>query len=190
MENIKIILASGSPRRKYLLEEAGFEVEVVKNNVEENFPDDLPLEDIATFLAHKKAKGYPHKIPHDTFFLTADSTVIWNEQLLGKPDNRAMAFEYLKNLSNQTHTVITGVCLIKNQQEKVFKAITRVSFGKLLDEEINFYLNKYKPFDKAGSYGLQEWIGLCKIEKIEGTHSNVMGLPIYEVYQNIKNWKH
>jgi septum formation protein len=116
--------------------------------------------------------------------------VIWNEQLLGKPDNRAMAFEYLKNLSNQTHTVITGVCLIKNQQEKVFKAITRVSFGKLLDEEINFYLNKYKPFDKAGSYGLQEWIGLCKIEKIEGTHSNVMGLPVYEVYQNIKNWKH
>ena len=188
MKKIRIILASGSPRRKNLLEEAGFKVEVINNHVEEDFPDNLPVEEVATFLAHKKAIGNLQNIPKDTFLLTADSTVIWNGRLLGKPENRAMAIDYLKQLSNQTHTVITGVCLIKNQKEKVFKAITKVTFGSLLDKEIDFYLDHYQPFDKAGSYGLQEWIGLCKIAKIEGTHSNVMGLPIYEVYQNIMNW--
>lgn len=189
MEKIKIVLASGSPRRKNLLKEAGFDVEVISNHVEEDFPDNLPVEDVATFLAHKKAKGNQQNIPKDTFLLTADSTVIWNGKLLGKPINRAMAIDYLNRLSNQMHTVITGVCLIKNQKEQIFKAITKVTFGPLLDEEIDFYLDHYQPYDKAGSYGLQEWIGLCKIVKIEGTHSNVMGLPIYEVYQNIMNWK-
>ncbi len=189
MEKIKIVLASGSPRRKNLLEEAGFEVEVVSNQVEEKFPDHLPKEEIATFLAHKKAREYPYEIPTNSFFLTADSTVICNGQLLGKPENKEMATEYLNQLSNHTHTVITGVCLIKNQKEKIFKAATQVTFGQLSGEEIDFYLNHYLPYDKAGSYGLQEWIGLCKIQKIEGTHSNVMGLPIYEVYQNIRNWK-
>ncbi len=189
MKKIKIVLASGSPRRKNLLEEAGFDVEVVSNHVEENFPNTLPVEEVATFLAHKKAMGNQHLLPKDTFLLTADSTVIWNGSLLGKPVNRTMAITYLKQLSNQTHTVITGVCLIKNQKKQIFKAITKVTFGSILDSEIDFYLDHYQPYDKAGSYGLQEWIGLCKITKIEGTHSNVMGLPIYEVYQNIMNWK-
>lgn len=189
MEKIKIVLASGSPRRKKLLEEAGFEVAVVSNQVEENFPDNLPLDEVATYLAHKKAKGCKHQIPKDAFLLTADSTVIWNGQLLGKPLNKTMAVAYLNHLSNQTHKVITGVCLIKNQKEKTFKAVTQVTFGAIAAKEIEFYLDHYRPFDKAGSYGLQEWIGLCKIKKIEGTHSNVMGLPIYEVYQNIIGWK-
>jgi septum formation protein len=188
MKKIKIVLASGSPRRKNLLEEAGFTVEVVSNQVEENFPDHLPLDEVAPFLALKKAKEYPNPIPKNTFFLTADSTVLWNGQLLGKPVNKAMAVAYLNDLSNQTHTVITGVCIMKNQQHKILKAATSVTFGSLSAGEINFYLDQYRPFDKAGSYGLQEWIGLCKVEKIEGTYSNVMGLPIYEVYHTIMNW--
>lgn len=188
LKKMKIILGSSSPRRKYLLEESGFEVEVFPLNVEENYPADLRLDEVALYLAHKKSKAYSHSIPIDSILLTADSTVVLEDKILGKPETVEEGVEFILELSGKIHQVITGVVIRDWKKTIGFKSTTLVEFSDVTEEEAFFYVNKYQPFDKAGGYGLQEWIGLCKVKSIHGTYSNVMGLPVHEVYEKIKTW--
>jgi len=180
-----IQLASGSPRRKSLLTEAGFDVEIVQNNVEETYPNDLPLDSIAKYLAELKIREAKLHWKENFILLTADSTVILNGDSIGKPDSENQAIEFINKLSGQTHEVITGVCLYNGSEVISLQDTTKVTFDHITWEEAEFYVKKYKPFDKAGAYGIQEWLGLCKIIRIEGSYSNVMGLPIHLVYKNI-----
>ena len=184
--NKKIILASKSPRRRQLLEQAGFNIEIKTKEVEESYPPELPPEEVAAFLAEKKAEACREflKTPKD-ILLAADSIVVLNETIYGKPTDHADAIRILKELSGRAHQVITGVCLISQKKKKVFSAISTVHFQPLTEEEIEYYISTAQPFDKAGSYAIQEWIGLCKISKIEGTYSNIMGLPMEEVYRQL-----
>lgn len=188
LKKMKIILGSSSPRRKYLLEEAGFEVEVFPLNVEENYPADIRLDEVALYLAHKKSKAYSLSIPIDSILLTADSTVVLKDKILGKPETVEEGVEFILELSGKIHQVITGVVIRDWNKTIGFKSTTLVEFSDVTEEEAFFYVNKYQPFDKAGGYGLQEWIGLCKVKSIHGTYSNVMGLPVHEVYEKIKTW--
>jgi septum formation protein len=185
---MKIILGSSSPRRKYLLEEAGFEVEVSPLNVEEDYPEDLKLNGVALYLAHKKSNAYSHSIPLDSLLLTADSTVVLKDKILGKPETVEEGIHFILELSSKVHQVITGVVIRDSKKMIGFKSTTLVEFSEVTEEEATYYVNKYQPFDKAGGYGLQEWIGLCKVKSIHGTYSNVMGLPVHEVYEKIKTW--
>ncbi len=184
----KIILASKSPRRSQLLEEADFNFEIKTTEVEETFPDDLATEKVAEFLAIKKARAAKHFIQNDEVVLGADSVVILDDIIYGKPKNEEDAFQTLKKLSGNMHLVITGVCLLSSEKEISFSGISKVYMSELTDEEIYYYIKNYQPFDKAGSYAIQEWIGLNKIHKIEGTYSNIMGLPVDLVYQHLKDF--
>lgn len=188
LKKMKIILGSSSPRRKYLLEEAGFEVEVSPLNVEEDYPEDLKLNEVALYLAHKKSNAYSHAIPLDSLLLTADSTVVLKDKILGKPETVEEGVHFILELSSKVHQVITGVVIRDSKKIIGFNSTTLVEFSEVTEEEAMYYVNKYQPFDKAGGYGLQEWIGLCKVKSIHGTYSNVMGLPVHEVYEKIKTW--
>jgi septum formation protein len=182
-----IILASSSPRRHYLMKEAGFVFDVKKPEVEENFPSEMPVQDVAVYLAHKKAEFFrPHII--DEIVITADTVVVLGERILNKPENREEAIQMLNDLSGNTHTVITGVCILSKEKEKIFQDHTEVTFKKLTMAEIIFYVDQYKPYDKAGAYGAQDWIGMIAIERIQGSYFNVMGLPIHKIYQELINW--
>jgi septum formation protein len=183
-----IILASQSPRRRQLLDQAGFNFVVRPQNIEETYPDDLRVVDVAPFLAHKKANVLRPHIEEDEIILAADSVVILDGIIYGKPEDKADARRILQKLSGRVHQVITGVCLMDRKKEKVFSSLSKVHFLPLSDSEIDFYIDHYQPFDKAGSYAIQEWIGLCKIEHIEGTYANVMGLPVHLVYQHLSAW--
>lgn len=184
--NKKIILASKSPRRSQLLEQAGFSFEIKTKEVEENYPADLPAHDVAPYLAEKKAKECADFLTHENeILLTADSVVILDNVIYGKPIDFDDAKNILGKLSGRIHEVVTGVCLLSKNKKRVFFSISKVHFEKVSEEEIDFYLNKYKPYDKAGSYAIQEWIGLCKISKIDGTYSNIMGLPMEIVYREL-----
>lgn len=183
--NKKIILASKSPRRKQLLGQAGFNFEIHTKEVEETYPDDLAVADVAPFLARKKAMACRDFLALGEVVLTADSVVIQDGIIYGKPRDEQDAFQILKTLSGRMHEVITGVCLLSLQEERVFSGLSKVWMSPLSDAEIKFYINKYQPFDKAGAYAIQEWIGLCKIEKIEGTYANIMGLPVDLVYEEL-----
>lgn len=182
-----IILASSSPRRQYLMKEAGFTFTVEKPDVEEDFPDTLPAEQVARYLAAKKAEYFRLKM-HDEIIVTADTVVILNNTILNKPQDRAEAIKMLSDLSGQTHKVMTGVCILSKEREETFDDTTEVTFVKLTPAEIEFYVDTYKPYDKAGAYGAQDWIGMVAIDKITGSYFNVMGLPIHKVYQHLKNW--
>lgn len=185
----KIILASKSPRRRQLLQQAGFEFEVRTREVEETFPPELPVEKVAAYLAMKKAEAVRDFLTGgDEIILTADSVVILNGKFYGKADNLADAAQMLRELSGNVHEVITGVCLLSAQKEVVFSGVSRVHFAELSEEEIQYYVHNYEVLDKAGSYAIQEWIGLCCIEKIEGSYSNIMGLPMELVYQRLKEF--
>lgn len=185
----KIILASKSPRRRHLLEKAGFQFEVRTREVEETFPPELPVEEVAAYLAMKKAEAVRDFLTGgDEIILTADSVVILNGKFYGKAENLADAAQMLRELSGNVHEVITGVCLLSAQKEVVFSGVSRVYFAELSEEEIQYYVNNYEVLDKAGSYAIQEWIGLCLIEKIEGSYSNIMGLPMELVYQHLKEF--
>lgn len=177
-----LILASKSPRRSQLLREAGFDFTVQAFDVDESFPADMPAEDVAPWLAQRKAQAAAHLIQDQEIILSADSVVILNGTIYNKPEDYADAFRMLRLLSGQQHTVITGVCLLAKEQEKLFAGITQVWFADLSDAEIDHYIRTCQPFDKAGSYGAQDWIGHCKITRIEGTFQNVMGLPVDLVY--------
>jgi septum formation protein len=185
----KIILASKSPRRRQLLQQAGFQFEVRTREVEETFPPELPVEEVAAYLATKKAEAVRDFLTGgDEIILTADSVVILNGKFYGKATDLADAAQMLRELSGNVHEVITGVCLLSAKKEVVFSGVSRVHFAELSKEEIQYYVNNYEVLDKAGSYAIQEWIGLCCIEKIEGSYSNIMGLPMELVYQHLKEF--
>jgi len=177
-----LILASKSPRRSQLLREAGFEFTVQAFDVDESFPPEMPPEAVAPWLAQRKAQAAKHLIRDNEIVLGADSVVILDGKIYNKPADYAEAFGMIRDLSGRQHTVVTGVCLLSKEKEEVFSGTTQVWFAALSDAEIDYYIRRCEPFDKAGSYGAQDWIGHCKITRIEGTFQNVMGLPVDLVY--------
>ena len=185
----KLILASGSPRRKQLLQEMGIHFEVkTKPEIAEDFSINLKNEEIAMFLSNHKFEQYVKDIEDDELFLTADTIVCLKGEVIGKPEDKDDAIKMLSKLSGNTHTVYTGITLgNKTKRETTYDA-THVTFKKLESAEIEWYVNKYKPFDKAGAYGIQDWIGYIAIEKIEGSYYNVMGLPTHKVYELLQNY--
>jgi septum formation protein len=188
MPNRPLILASKSPRRSQLLREAGFDFTIHAFDMDESFPADMPVEAVAPWLAQRKAEAAGHLIEQDEIVLAADSVVILDGRIYNKPDDYQEAFSMIRTLSGRQHTVITGVCLRSRDKEEVFAGVTKVWFAELSDEEIDYYIQTCQPFDKAGSYGAQDWIGHCKITRIEGTFQNVMGLPVDLVYAALKNF--
>lgn len=185
MSHRKLILASASPRRQFLLKEIGLEFAIDPPHIDESFPADMPIERIPSYLAEKKAKALLPKI-RDEVVLASDTVVILGKQILNKPADRAEAIQMLTDLSGHTHIVITAVCLLRKEKTDIFEDRTEVTFKKLTREEIEFYVDNYKPFDKAGAYGAQDWIGMVAIEKIVGSYFTVMGLPIHKVYERLK----
>lgn len=181
---MKILLASQSPRRKELLEKMGLSFDVVSIHCNEDYPTTLPVYKIAGFLSEKKACAYQH-LQKDEILITADTIVCLDNQVLGKPKNKDEARSMLKKLSNNTHIVYTGITLKTLQKTitKIDKA--EVSFNKINDEEIDFYIENFKPMDKAGSYGIQDWLGLAKIKRILGSYYTIMGLPTHLVYESL-----
>jgi septum formation protein len=183
-----IILASKSPRRSQLLREAGLEFRVEAFDVDESFSPDMAPEAVAPWLAQKKAQAAKHFIQDNEIILAADSVVILEGKIYNKPADYQEAFDMIRALSGKQHTVITGVCLLSREKEEVMAGVTKVWFAELSDEEIDYYIRTCKPFDKAGSYGAQDWIGHCKITRIEGTFQNVMGLPVDLVYAALQRF--
>ncbi len=183
--NIQILLASASPRRKYLLEEAGFKIRVIPPEVDEEYSDLFIPSDIPIFLAKRKAMALANRRMEQEVILAADSVVILDNDVLGKPVDHIQAIEMLRKLSGRTHQVITGVCLLTADKQSVFSCTSEVTFSILTEGEILYYIDHYLPFDKAGSYGVQEWLGWCRIKSIHGSYSNIMGLPVEMVYDEL-----
>ena len=189
IQNYHIILGSNSPRRRELLAglDLDFEVKVIPG-LEEHYPATLQPEEIPVFLAKQKAAAYIPTLPEKTLLITAD-TIVWNRnEVIGKPKNREEAIRMLQSLSGHEHHVVTGVCLTTTDKQKAFSVISAVKFATLTDEEIGYYVDKYQPFDKAGAYGIQEWIGYVGVESINGSFYNVMGLPVQRLYQELKKF--
>ena len=183
---LKIILASNSPRRKELMTIAGFAFEVKSKNVEENHPEGIKPEEIPVHLAQKKARAFLDEITDNEIVIGADTIVLLNGKIYEKPNDRKHAIEMLTALSGQMHEVITGVCILSKQKEISFSETTKVYFNPFTLPEIEYYVDNFKPFDKAGSYACQEWIGATGIRKFEGDYFNVVGLPVNRVYQELK----
>ena len=182
----KLILASNSPRRKELLAGLGIPFEVrVLQDIDEDYPDDLPVNEVARYIAKEKADAYRRIVAADELIITADTVVIVGDEILGKPVDEADAVRMLKLLSGRTHQVTTGVCLLTAEKERCFDVTTDVTFKTLTDEEIHYYVNRYRPFDKAGAYGIQEWIGYIGVTGLNGSYYNVMGLPVQRIYQEL-----
>ena len=184
-KNHRIILASGSPRRQQFLKELDVDFEIQLKDIEEIYPEHLQAEEITNFLAKLKASAFVADLEENDILITSDTIVWLNNKALGKPKDYDDAFEMLTEMSGTTHKVITSVCLKTIDKEVVFYEETLVTFTALSSDEIKYYLNNYKPFDKAGSYGIQEWIGLVAIEKIEGSYANVVGLPTHRLYEEM-----
>jgi septum formation protein len=187
-KNYNFILGSNSPRRKEILKEIGLDFSIYPSNIDENFNKEIDLEDIPVFLAEKKANALKNKLKENDILITADTIVIYKNELLSKPENSYQAKEMLEKLSGKSHKVITGVCLLSKNNKSIFSSKTIVTFKDLDKFEIEFYVKKYKPFDKAGSYGIQEWVGLIGVKKIEGSYTNVVGLPASMVYTELKKF--
>lgn len=183
-----IILASKSPRRQQLVKSLGIDFSVKTIDVEENYPEHLSMEEVPLYLAELKAKPFVNGLLPNDLVITADTVVCVDNQILGKPENEKEACNMLQKLSNREHQVITGVCLTSKQKKHSFYALTTVRFKSLTPHEINHYITKFKPFDKAGAYGIQEWIGTIGITHIEGSFYNVMGLPIQKLYEEIQKF--
>lgn len=181
----KILLGSKSPRRAELLSKAGFEFEQINYEVDETWPEEIINEAVPAFLAKKKADHYRSNLKPNELLITADSVVILNNKIIGKPEDVNDAKEILSRLSGNKHMVITGVSLTTMEKSIVFDECTEVYFDVFTAKEIDYYIEQYKPFDKAGAYGIQEWVGLCKVYKINGTFSNVMGLPVQSLYNKM-----
>ncbi len=186
--NRPLVLASSSPRRQYLLKEAGFEFTIEKPEVDEIFPDDLPAEQVARYLAALKGEFFRPSL-RDQVVVTADTVVILQGRILNKPADRNAAIEMLSLLSGATHIVMTGVCILSKEKEVIFDDTTRVSFQDLTSDEVAYYVDHFKPYDKAGAYGAQDWIGMVAIRTIEGSYFNVMGLPVDKVYHQLKQFQ-
>lgn len=186
IETYDIVLASQSPRRKELLENLGLDFSIQTVDVEEDFPASLQANEIVEFLAKKKADAFT--LNSKQLVITADTIVWYNDQLFGKPKNAKHAKEMLQQLSGHTHEVFTGVGITTIEKQRIFSVCSEVTFASLSDDEINHYIDKYCPLDKAGAYGIQEWIGFVGIESISGSFWNVMGLPIQRLYQELRNF--
>ncbi len=189
LDKYEILLASNSPRRRELL--AGLEIEYKVTSitdVDESFPDGLSMEEIPQHIAKQKALAYLHHMNDDTLLITAD-TIVWSEgKVLGKPSDSDEAYEMIASLSGKTHSVVTGVYIQTKQKSVCFSTVTKVTFDDLSSDEIKHYVDKYKPMDKAGSYGIQEWIGFVGVKSIEGSYFNVMGLPVQRLYKELQNF--
>jgi septum formation protein len=185
----KIILASNSPRRKELLKglDLDFEVRIIPD-IDESHPENTPLENIPCYIARKKADAYRASMRKDELTITADTVVILDNEILEKPSGRENAIEMIKRLSGRKHRVVTAVVLTTAEKQKEFSVISTVEFAELTNEEIEYYVDKYQPFDKAGAYGIQEWIGYIGVKGIEGSFYNVMGLPIQRLYGELKHF--
>lgn len=186
--NKKIILASKSPRRQELLKGLGLNFEVRTKDIEETYSADLRAEDVPVFLSEKKANEFLHELNSGEIIITSDTIVIHQGKILEKPKSKEEAHEMLRRLADSEHVVVTGVCIQSLEKKVVFSDLTLVEFSALTDEEIDFYIENYKPFDKAGSYGAQDWIGFVAIKKLTGSYFNVMGLPVHRVYAELKNF--
>lgn len=188
LNNYRIILASRSPRRQQLLKELGLNFDVVIKEYSETYPENLNGEEIALFVAQQKAEVFKNEISENEIVITADTIVWCNSRVLGKPINDEDAKRMLREISGNTHEVITGVCILSSLNERVFSVSTKVTFELFSEEEINYYIKEFKPFDKAGAYGIQEWIGIAACSHIEGSYFNVVGLPVYQLYKELQKF--
>ncbi|SRR6056297_2142116 len=189
LRKYSIILATGSPRRHDLLKRAGFDFSVYSDlNADESFPEDLKEEAIAVYVAESKSDAYPETLTEDQILITADTIVCMDKQILPKPKDRSDAVQILERLSGNVHTVYTGVCLRSIVKRRSFISATRVAFDMLSKEEILYYVDYFKPYDKAGAYGIQEWIGYVGVKEIHGSYFNVMGMPVHRLYRELKQF--
>ncbi|MDL2223330.1 Maf family nucleotide pyrophosphatase [Bacteroidales bacterium OttesenSCG-928-M11] len=190
LKNYKIVLGSNSPRRKELLSglDIDFEVKTLPD-IDESYPIKLWKEEIPVYIAKAKANAYRDLMEDDTLLITADTIVWLAGEVFGKPKDKEDAKRILQALSGKTHEVLTGVCLTSKQKQKAFYAVSMVKFAQLEEEEIDYYIEKYLPFDKAGSYGVQDWIGYIGVEGLTGSFYNVMGLPVRMLYMYLKEWE-
>lgn len=191
LENLKkyqITLASNSPRRKELLSGLNLDYKVkILPDIDETYPDTLRGEDIPLYIARKKAEAYKSIMSKNELIITADTIVYTDGEVLGKPKDEADARRMLHALSGRSHQVITGVCITTSRFQRSFASVTEVTFDTLTDEEVDFYISTYSPMDKAGAYGIQEWIGFIGVSKLNGSYFNVMGLPVQRLYRELKN---
>jgi septum formation protein len=187
LDGYNLVLASESPRRRALLADLGLKFETTSADIDESFSESLLREEIPMFLAKQKAEVIKSRLKPKDILITAD-TIVWiNNKAVNKPEDRADAFKMISALSDNVHSVYTGVQITTLEKELCFFAETKVFFSKLEASEINYYLDTYQPYDKAGAYGIQEWIGYVGIERIEGSYFNVMGLPVHQVYKHLKH---
>ena len=187
LQNYHLVLASGSPRRQQFFKDLDLEFEIRLKEIEEIYPPELKAEEITNYLAELKASAFEGELQANEILITSDTIVWYNGRALGKPKDEQDAFDILKSLSNTTHEVITSVCFKTNKNSNLLYEITKVTFNELSDEAIRYYIKNYKPFDKAGAYGIQEWIGFVGVSKIEGSYANVMGMPTDKVYEYLSN---
>lgn len=189
LKKYRIVLASNSPRRHELLAGLGIDFEVkVMPDIDESYPDTINASEVAQFIAEKKAQAYLTMLHDDSLVITADTVVIVDNLILGKPKDEADAAEMLKAISGRNHHVVTGVCITTKDSRRSFSVTTEVTFAPLSPEEIEYYVRKYRPFDKAGAYGIQEWIGYIGVTSLSGSYFNVMGLPVQRIYSELKNF--
>ena len=186
IKHLKVKLASKSPRRKELLGKIIDNFEIISKEIEEVYPENLEISRVASYLANLKAKSYKNEAQKNELYITADTVVVYNNEVLGKPNSKKDGFNMLDKLSGNTHRVYTGVSLLLNGEISSFSDVTKVTFYELKKEEINYYLDFHRPMDKAGSYGIQDWMGYVGIKKIEGDFFNVMGLPLHRLYREIE----
>jgi septum formation protein len=184
----KIILASKSPRRQNLIKELGFEFEIRTKDIEEIYPDNLKKEQVAIYLSELKAAAFEKELKSDELIITSDTIVCLGDRIIGKPKDKQDSINMLSDLSGNMHEVITAVTLMTRNKKVTFYDVTEVYFKALSTDEIDYYVNNYEPYDKAGSYGVQEWMGYIGIEKINGSYYNVMGLPVKKLYEALENF--
>ena len=183
LKKYRLILASGSPRRQQFFKDLDLDFEIRLKEIDEIYPPELKAHEITNYLAQLKSSAFEGELKPNEILITSD-TIVWHKnKALGKPKDEQEAYEILKSLSNATHEVITSVCFKTNQKTDVLYEITKVTFNDLSDEAIWYYLDNFKPYDKAGAYGIQEWIGFIGVSKIEGSYANVMGMPTDKVYE-------
>ncbi len=186
LKKYNLILASQSPRRNQLLKDMGFSFRnILPENIEEIYPAELKNEAVAIYLAELKSEWFKTRIQHSDIVITADTIVVFNDKVYGKPESRENAIQMLKELSGNMHVVYTGVCLYHQKLKHTFFDQTQVKFKEFTDDEIVYYIDKHKPYDKAGSYGAQEWLGYIGIHSIKGSYFNVMGLPTHKIYEEL-----
>lgn len=189
LKQYKIILASGSPRRQQFFKDLDLTFEIRLKDIQEVYPESLNANEITSYLSELKASAFDNELAENELLITSDTIVWLNGKALGKPKDYEDAFQILKLLSNQTHEVITSVTFKTKTSLQTLFDVTKVTFNALSDNAVHYYLEKYKPFDKAGAYGIQDWIGLIGISKIEGSYTNVVGLPTEKVYHYLMNFK-